>query len=236
MQQTKQKGLRDKLYVIAWLILACYFLRLWPFVLALLGVGIFFIIRAVVQYTERPQLTPLEPLPVRKAMDVEEEQTVYAAACQKVSELVAQEYPGARWVWESADAKKRVNKSLPMHILLNRAGGYRRARVVLLDSRVIALRFETSAEPEQEPAPNNYNLLAFQWVDANAFALEERCAEATEGGITDLVLTESELPVRESWPDICEELRRHGFPSARVMAEGIKIDTTEEMVQHERAQ
>lgn len=235
MQQTKNH-LRDKLFVVGWLILACYVLRLWPFVLALLVVGIVMILRAVIKYTERPQLMPLEPVPVRKAMEMEEEQTVYAAACQKVSELVAQEYPGARWVWESADAKKKVNKSLPMHILLNQAGGYRQARIVLLDGRVIALRFESSAEETEEPMPDNYNLLAFQWVDANAYALEERCAEANRSGITDLILPEAELPVRESWQDICTELRKQGFPSVRAMAEGIRIDTTKELIQRERAQ
>lgn len=78
----------------------------------------------------------------------------------------------------------------------------------------------------------DYSLLAFQWADAIAPSLKGRCAEAACHGITKVVLPETELPVRESWPAICEELRRAGFPPAHTAAEGIWLDLTKEELEH----
>lgn len=242
MQGTKQNTLKKQWCAIGWMVLACYILRLWPFIPVLLAVGLGLALYALVKQGHAKEAAPPPaPLPVRnRAVNLEQE--VYSRACQKVSELVEKQYPAARWVWGSADAKKRVLRGWPVHILLNRAGGYRQARVVLLNGQVIALRFDpenTASQPEEnplkEPSKTDYSLLAFQWADAIAPSLKGRCAEAACHGITKVVLPETELPVRESWPAICEELRRAGFPPAHTAAEGIWLDLTkEEMKRHER--
>lgn len=246
MQGTKQNTLKKQLCAIGWMVLACYILRLWPFILVLLAVGMGLALYALVKQGHAKETAPPPaPLPVNNsAVKLEEE--VYSRACQKVSELVEKQFPAARWVWGSADAKKRVLRGWPVHILLNRAGGYRQARVVLLNGQVIALRFDQEntpqadtappeEPPQEEPVKTDYSLLAFQWADAIAPSLKRRCAEAACHGITKVVLPEAELPVRESWPAICEELRRAGFPPAHTAAEGIWLDLTkEEMKRHER--
>lgn len=242
MQGTKESSLKKQLYAIGGIILVCYILRLWPFIVALLAVELGLIVCALVKHQEGKEAAPPPaPLPVcNRVVSLEKE--AYSRACKKVSELVTKEYPDARWVWGCADAKKRILRGWPVHILLNRAGGYRQAQVVLLESEVIGLRFDPESaapqpeeKPWREPFKNDYSLLAFQWADAAAPGLRERCTEAVRHGITKVVLPESELPVRESWPAICEELRRAGFPPAHAAPEGIWLDLTKEgMVQHER--
>ncbi len=241
MQGTKESSLKKQLYTIGEMILVCYILRLWPFIVALLAVGLGLIVCALVKHQEgKGAAPPPAPLPVcNRAVSLEKE--AYSRACKKVSELVTTEYPNARWVWGAADAKKRILRGWPVHILLNRAGGYRQAQVVLLESEVIGLRFDPEAkepQPEEKPQPEpvkaDYSLLAFQWVDAVSSSLQERWEDAARHKITKLVLPETDLPARESWPAICEELRRAGFPPAHAAPEGIWLDLTKEgMVQHE---
>ena len=134
MQGTKESSLKKQLYAIGGIILVCYILQLWPFIVALLAVGLGLIVCALVKHQEGKEAAPPPaPLPVcNRAVSLEKE--AYSRACKKVSELVTKEYPDARWVWGAADAKKRILRGWPVHILLNRAGGYRQARVVLLES------------------------------------------------------------------------------------------------------
>lgn len=126
-----------------------------------------------------------------------------------------------------------------MFILLNRADGYGRAQVIIKNLLVTGVVYgaiatappktdpKSPAEPEHAPeAPANYNLLAFQWADAHLSSLQERCSDALDQGLTELLLTESELPVTESWPDICDELAQAGYKTS-VLAEGIKINLKE---------
>ena len=83
-------------------------------------------------------------------------------------------------------------------ILLNRAGGYREAVVHMSDGEVEGIEYllppepqegETGEEPELEDgAPVNYELVAFEWVDANVMALNERCNEGIAQGLNDILL------------------------------------------------
>ena len=79
----------------------------------------------------------------------------------------------------------------------------------------------TAPSPE-ETEPDNYSLLAFQWVDAHLSDLSSRCYEARKNSLNHLLVSESELPVAQSWQDICMELTRAGYRT-QVLAEGIKI-------------
>ena len=91
---------------------------------------------------------------------------------------------------------------------------------------------ETEQEPEQSDAEispeeeqnENYELIAFEWVDAHIIELNERCNEAIGHGITELLLQADELPVSDSWPDICCELKRSDIEEVTVVPEGIKIN------------
>ena len=157
----------------------------------------------------------------------------YSLVCQKVTAIVAQDYPSARWVWESPNARQLITEGRDVFILLNRAGGYGRAQVIIKNLQVTGVAYgaivtappRTDPQPsdDPEPAPANYKLLAFQWADAHLSSLQERCSDALDQGLTELLLTESELPVTESWQDICDELAHAGYKTS-VLAEGIKIN------------
>ena len=73
----------------------------------------------------------------------------------------------------------------------------------------------------------NYELLAFEWVEAHSIVLNERCNEAIGRGDTELILSVDELPVRDSWPDVCCELQRSGLSLVECVADGIKINLTQ---------
>ena len=70
-------------------------------------------------------------------------------------------------------------------------------------------------------------MLAFEWADAHIFELNARCNEAIGENLSELILLAEELPVRESWADICQELIRAGLTDVQCVSEGIKINLTQ---------
>lgn len=86
---------------------------------------------------------------------------------------------------------------------------------------------DNAPEPEEEPEVQNYELLAFEWADAHIFELNARCNEAIGENLSELILLAEELPVRESWADICQELIRAGLTDVQCVSEGIKINLTQ---------
>ncbi len=134
---------------------------------------------------------------------------------------------------------------LPVYVLLNRVGGFRRARVVLDNLAVVDVVPETASantpqggpdpveKPEQKPKPPapqpapipvDYGLLAFQWVEANILDLNKRINEALGRGITQVLIADAELPARESWEEICKELARNDAPYTKIRDDGILIE------------
>lgn len=154
----------------------------------------------------------------------------------QISGMVREEHPNARWIWKTPNAKALVCSGEDASILLNRAGGYREAVVHMNDGKVESLEYllppepqegETSEEPEFEDGePVNYELVAFEWVDANVMALNERCNEGIAQGLNDILLEPAELPNRESWPEICRELERNDMDGCQCEDGGIRISLT----------
>lgn len=85
---------------------------------------------------------------------------------------------------------------------------------------------EEPEDPSEPPAPN-YGLLAFEWVENHAVELNERCNEYIAQKQDFLLLTPSELPERDSWLDICQELSRNGMENCECTEEGIQINLTQ---------
>ena len=56
--------------------------------------------------------------------------------------------------------------------------------------------------------------------------LNTRCNEAIGRGKTELLLPTAELPVRESWKALCDELERDGLSDLEITPEGIIIKLT----------
>ncbi len=233
----------EALVILGLLALLNFICRLWP-ILLLIILGIFVAALRLLFLSSR-KVEVIEPLPlpsepVREPTEQDVQTLAYAVILRRITELVLSEYPDARWVWEMPDAQKRLQEGLEVFILLNRAGGYRKAKVLVSNLQVTGLEYlstpqqpgfpqpEDENDSEQEKAETqNYELLAFEWVEAHILELNSRCNEAIGEHLSELILLAEELPVRESWPDICRELMRSGLEEARCVPEGIKINLTQ---------
>ena len=152
-----------------------------------------------------------------------------------INKLMASEYPEADWIWEYPDPVSRIGNKEDVYVILFGDCGFRKAKVVFSGFSAIALEFpeETVDEPiesgspahDQSVVPVNadYGLIAFEWTDAHITELNGRCNDAIGCGEKELVLASVELPVRESWDALCEELLRVGVKSAECRENGIAI-------------
>lgn len=239
MQITRQSPVLASLKITGLLILACYVCRFWPMMIFVILCGIASIVYALVK-DRKQRKAPTEPTlpePVPAATEQDVLALAYSLICQRVTAIVAADYPNARWVWESPNARQLIQEGRDVFILLNRAGGYGRAQVVIQNLQVAGVRYGAvpapapeenppSPEPENE-ADNDYSLLAFQWVDAHLPELTACYDKARQNGLDYLIVSETELPIPQSWQDICTELAHAGF-KAQMLAEGIKITGVDE--------
>lgn len=233
----------EALVLLGMLALLTFICRLWP-ILLLIILGIFAaMIRLLFLSSRKIEVIvplPLLPEPVKETTEKDVQVLAYSVILRRVTELVLSEYPEARWVWEAPNAEKLIQESQEVFILLNRAGGYRRAKVVLRNLQVVGIEYnpqveenavlepeDNAPEPEEEPEVQNYELLAFEWADVHIFELNARCNEAIGENLSELILLAEELPVRESWADICRELIRAGLTDVQCVSEGIKINLTQ---------
>ena len=233
----------EALVLLGMLVLLTFICRLWP-ILLLIILGIFAaVIRLLFLSSRKIEVIvpfPLLPEPVKEATEKDVQVLAYSVILRRVTELVLSEYPEARWVWEAPNVEKLIRENQEVFILLNRAGGYRRAKVVIRNLQVVGIDYnpqteeEATLEPEnnvpdsdEEPEVQNYELLAFEWADAHIFELNARCNEAIGENLSELILLAEELPVRESWADICRELIRAGLEDVQCVPEGIKINLTQ---------
>lgn len=251
----------EALVILGLVALLTFICRLWP-ILLLIILGIFVAaIRLLFLSSRRVEVVepmPVPSEPVREPTEKDVRELAYSVILRRITELVAEEHPEARWVWENPNAKQEIEKGGEVFILLNRAGGYRRARIILQNLQVVRIDYHPSEEEpttdpeeeentdeetggedespndeesedeapadEEEPAKENYELIAFEWTEAHIMELNERCNEAIGQGFTELVLIAEELPVPESWPDICRELVRAGLEDVEYIPDGIRIN------------
>ncbi len=229
----------EAMVILGMLSLLTFICRLWPLLLlAMLGI-LMAAVRLLFLSSKKVEVVeplPLPSEPVKEPTEKDVQKLAYAVILRRVTELVSSEFPEARWVWEASDAESLIREEQEVFILLNRAGGYRRARVVIRNLQVLGVEYgstEREEEPEgaepgpEEPEPQNYELLAFEWADAHMFELNARCNEAIGENLSEVVLLAEELPVRESWADICRELERAGLEDVRCIPEGIRINLTQ---------
>lgn len=157
---------------------------------------------------------------------------------EQVSMHVRLQYPDAKWIWAQPNSLKRISDGDEVFILLNGAGGYRHAKVIVIDNLVGAIEIcQTSEKPKNERGNKsepteikkvksqvvNYELIAFEWVESHIEGLNERLNDAIGQNVPELILKVDELPVSESWESICEELKRVGLSEVEYTEEGIKI-------------
>lgn len=254
-KEFKRRIAYEVLILLGMLALLTFICRLWP-ILLLIILGIFIAaIRLLFLSSKKVEVIepmPQAPEPVKEPTEHDVRELAYAVILKRITELITDEYPEARWVWENPNAKKCIQNGEEVYVLLNRAGGYRRAKVVIANLQVLGIKYcsaeeedppeiqgpdieepeetdvsESSedSEPEEE-RPVNYELLAYEWTEAHIVELNARCNEAIAEKKESVLLTAEELPIKESWPDICNELIRAGLENAVCQDAGIQINLT----------
>lgn len=121
----------EVLMILGSLALLTFICRLWP-ILLLIILGIFVAaIRLLFLSGNRvdpvePQ--PLLPAPIPAPMESDLRKLAHSLITNRVTMLVLNEYPNARWIWEAPNAFELIELGEEVYILLNRAGGYRKAK------------------------------------------------------------------------------------------------------------
>lgn len=163
------------------------------------------------------------------------EKEAYRDMVRQVDSLVSGECPGAAWAWETPHAEEQFRKRQRLFILLNRAGGYRRAEVCYAGIQALGIDYQPDAheqkheqhpeplQPAETGMPDSYGLLAFQWTQANERKLEQRRRAAEALGQGEILVPAKDLPCPESWGDICAEIDRAGTGTAAAGTDGIWI-------------
>lgn len=244
----------EALILLGMLALLTFICRLWP-ILLLIILGIFVAVIRLLFLSSKTvepievQTTVQEPTPIPTEKDVRD--LAYGVIQRRVTELVLAEFPQARWIWENPNARKSIESGESVYILLNRAGGYRRAKVEVQNLQIVGIQFctaegpcpqneseenmestenhdegftdETSDDSTCGEIPENYELLAFEWTESHMMDLNERCNEAIGQGKQSILISEEELPAKQSWKNICDELMRSDIELAVCQENGIEI-------------
>ena len=233
----------DILTLLGLLALLTFICRLWP-ILLLIILGIFVAALRLLYLSSRkvdivePMPLPALPEPKKDPTEKDVKDLAYSVILRRITELVSQDYPEARWIWEKPNARKLIEAGDEVFILLNHAGGYNRAKVIISNLQVVSIDYAPKVKPiatentDKEDVyisekDENFELIAFEWVEAHIMELNTRCNEAIGEGMSDIIIFSNELPTKESWPDICKELIKGGLKNIKCTPEGIKIYLTQ---------
>lgn len=250
----------EALVILGMLALLLYVCRLWP-ILLLVILGIFAAALRLV-FLSSPKVQPIQPeqpasvaqqaVTNREAADVEDALS-FGELQTRITRWVREEYPHARWVWKYPDSKARFQRGEELAILLNRAGGYREASILLRGQRLFEIRYlcapagKPQLEQPEDPVPyqeepatveeagsepkvsqlEDYSLTAFEWVESHLAELNGLYNECIAQKQDFLLLTGGDLPEPAAWPALCQELARNGL-ACRVQEEGVQIEITRE--------
>lgn len=235
----------EALIVLGLLAFFTFMFRLWPLLILvifciLLGAIRLIFLKAKGQTTvQQAEEVKEEPKGAPTESDVRD--LAYSVILTRISELVSSEYPTAKWVWEKPNVRKLIDSGEEVFILLSGAGGYRKAKVKIQNLPVTGLDYVTAelpAKPEvgteaededeaeevSEPIPVNYGLIAFEWVEAHIMELNVKINDAIAQGQEEYLIPEEELPTKESYAAIIEELGRQDIENAVEDPHGIKIE------------
>ena len=244
----------EALHILLLLALLLFITRLWPILLlVILGVFIAALRLLFLSSQKVEPAPPVLALPQPQEPQVHTEQDLESIAYQmiqrRISQILEAKYPDVRWIWENPRAKEDIMAGNKVYVILNRAGGYRRGLVVIRNLHVFDVVFDAVPDetppandppPSEPPKPSNPNpnedpddedeipedfgLIAFQWVEAHVMDLNEQVNEAIGRKETSFLIPAEDLPVKESWLDICKELARNDLSGATCHENGIQIE------------
>ena len=244
----------EALHILLLLALLLFITRLWPILLlVILGIFIAALRLLFLSSQKVEPAPPVLALPEPQEPQIHVEHDMQSIAYQmiqcRISQILEAKYPDVRWIWENPRAKEDIMAGNKVYVILNRAGGYRRGLVVIRNLHVFDVIFDavpeetppandpppseppkpTDPKPtedgdEEEDIPEDFGLIAFQWVEAHVMDLNERVNEAIGRKETSFLIPAEDLPVKESWPDICKELARNDLSGATCHENGIQIE------------
>jgi hypothetical protein len=234
----------EALMILLALGLFCVVTRIWPLVFLVIPVALIAALRLLFVSVKKAD-APAPPITITAPPRSDSEEDIIRIAFgvlqRRVTEQVTTRYPAARWVWDVPNAMERFAQSEPLVILLNGAGGFRKAAVQVNNLQFRGLLYETvkSDIPEEPPldeggdpgipdeasaqAPVDYSILAFGWVQTNLSRLNELSNIAIADGRDTLLIPADTLPREESWEVVCRELTRNGFADAGMQENGILV-------------
>ena len=229
----------DILILYGLLLLLSFICRLWPVILfAILGLFVVMLHMLIVSLSNKisgndePEIT--ETNEHRKIYTKGGlEMAVFQDFEDQITEFVLSRFMDASWCWEIPDAKKRIFLGENVYIRLDHAGGYKWARVIYQGLKVYGLNYGngkmiTDDEPPEEivtekPPVVNYSMIAFEWCEAHMADITDRLNKAVSEGQNEIMLSIEELPVPESFEDICKEIVRQKNKETKIMTDGILI-------------
>lgn len=151
MNKKDKKRTLNSRFLFTSLICAILFLisGLWVFLIpllpVLLGLGIRLLLLSKRNVnTDQTKEAPSSPAPQPAPLD---ENDSFGHIQLRIAELVRHQFPKARWVWENPNARFDIENGAPLFIRLNRAGGFRRATVILNGDDVDDLSFCVTETP-----------------------------------------------------------------------------------------
>ena len=135
----------EALVILGLLALLTYMTRLWP-ILLLIILGIF-IATLRLLFLSCKKVEPVKPTlalppPSAPPTETDMQSIAYAIIQRRITQILRDRFPEVRWIWENPKAKEDIMIGNPVYVLLNRAGGYRRGRVVIQNLMVMGVVFE----------------------------------------------------------------------------------------------
>ena len=74
-------------------------------------------------------------------------QKAFGLLQRRITEQLAVDYPGARWVWGVSNAIERFKNNEPLIVFLNSAGGYNKAQVIVHNTLFKGMKYFTLEMP-----------------------------------------------------------------------------------------
>jgi len=249
MDKTRKAAIAfDALKILLALFLLCFITRLWP-LLFLIILGIFVAALRLLFLTakkapdEKPASTVTSTTPPRQDTEQDVVRIAFGILQRRINLEVSSRYPAAKWIWETSNAIERFSDGFPLTIMLNHAGGYKKATVQVNNLQFRGFLYETAEpdNPEEPPADpdgednsspeddaddidqTDYSIVAFEWVDANFERLNSACNAAIAAREPTMLVPAGALPVRASWESICFELEHIGLGEPTITDSGIQV-------------
>lgn len=240
MKKTKYQKVKDSLIIVGVATFLLFMFRLWILLIpSIIAVVVLAIALVIMKRNNTPEeKSEPQTVSVQEPREADVMDLAYSVILKRIDALVAEFSRDAKWVWKEPNAKQRITACEDVSIILNKAGGYKEAKVVIKNLCVTGLEFAVAkdtpktetvqSEVTEEPQEwaENYELAAFEWVEGHILDLNNRCNDEIGLGHSELVLSEDELPVKDSWLDVCNELKKQGLKKLELVPQGIKIILT----------